>query len=158
MEGFDYVAAVAVVISFVSLMVVVFQLHDLMEQRKLESLTRLYDINRELIILGFRQPELFKILHDQQGADSSEIDPMVERHYLQLWLNQVVLIFYIQRRGLFAPDLRASWEADARDLLQQENLKRHWRRCRQFYPVSFQNYVDSLTDPEVKRGMSFPDS
>ena len=145
MDGFDYVAAVSVTLSFLSLMLVVFQLQELTEQRKLESLMRLYDINRQLLTLGFSQPELFNILHDQPGAD-----PMLERHYLQLWLNQVVLIFYIQKRGFFAPDLRARWEADARDLLRQENLKRHWRLCRQFYPASFQTYVDSLTGYEVE--------
>lgn len=145
MDGFDYVATVSVSLSFLSLMLVVFQLQELTEQRKLESLMRLYDINRQLLTLGFSQPELFDILHDRPGAD-----PMLERHYLQLWLNQVVLIFYIQKRGFFAPDLRVSWEADARDLLKQANLQRHWRLCRQFYPTSFQTYVDSLTGSQAE--------
>lgn len=139
MDGFNYFAAVSMTVSFFSLMVVIVQLGELIKQRRAEAVGKIFDINRQLITLGFSNPELFGILHDEPGSD-----PRLERAYLQLWLNQIVQIFYTQQRGFLAADLRVSLEADARDLLKQENLQRHWRLCRQFYPASFQTYLDTL--------------
>lgn len=140
MEGFDYhLAAVSVVISFVSIFLVVFQLHNHTEQRKLESLLQIKDINRQLLALGFANPELFEILHD-----SKEVDPVLERRYLQLWFNQMALIHAIHRRGLFPDELRESLERDMRDFLKLENMRTHWRRYGNFYPTSFQQFVDGL--------------
>lgn len=139
MHGFDYMAAVALAVSFYSFMMGIVQLKELLKQRKLDWVTRIFDVNRQLITLGFSHPELFDILHDLPGADAK-----LEQHYLQLWLNQAVQIFHTKERGFLEPELSASLEADFRDLLRQENMQRHWRLYRQFYPPSFQAYVDTL--------------
>lgn len=139
MGGFDYMAAVALAVSCHSFMMGIVQLKELLKQRKLDWVTRIFDVNRQLITLGFSQPELFDILHDVPGAD-----PRREQHYLQLWLNHAVQIFHTKERGFLEPELAASLEADFRDLLQQENMQRHWRLYRRFYSASFQTYVDTL--------------
>lgn len=145
MGSFDYVASVSVVLSFVSIFLVIFQLHNNTEQRKIESLIQIYDINRQLLSLAFSTPELFDVLHNGPNAD-----PIRERHYLQLWFNQFALIHAIHRRGLFQTDLRESMERDMRDFLAQENMQRHWRLYRNFYPSSFQDFVDNLITPAAK--------
>lgn len=63
MAPFDYVLAVALVFSFISIFLVVIQPHDLTAQRKIESLIQISNINRQLRTLGFSTPELFDILH-----------------------------------------------------------------------------------------------
>jgi hypothetical protein len=112
MDGFNYFAAVSMAVSFFSLMVVIVQLGELIKQRRADAVGRIFAINRQLITLGFSNPELFGILHAEPGSD-----PRLERAYLQLWLNQVVQIFYTQQRGFLAADLRVSLEADAREPL-----------------------------------------
>lgn len=143
MEGFDYLAAVSLVFSFISIFLVVIQLHDLTAQRKIESLIQISDINRQLLMLGFSMPELFDVLSGKPATD-----PALEQRYLQLWLNQMLLIHTIQCRGFFPADLRDSLERDMRDLLAMENAQAHWQRYRSFYPASFQTYVDGLTVTE----------
>lgn len=149
MESFDYLAAVSLVFSFVSIFLVIFQLHNHTEQRKIESLIQIYDINRQLLTLGFSMPELFDVLHDGKNSD-----PLRERHYLQLWLNQMALIHAITRRGFFPPDQRDSLERDMREFLAQGNMQQHWRLFRHCYPVSFQTFVDALVAPATKGGLS----
>ena len=149
MGSFDYVASVSVVLSFVSIFLVIFQLHNNTEQRKIESLIQIYDINRQLLTLGFSMPELFDVLHGSKNSD-----PIQERHYLQLWLNQMALIHAITRRGFFPQDQQDSLERDMREFLAQENMRQHWRLFRHCYPVSFQNHVDALVTTAAKGGPS----
>lgn len=148
MTEFDYLPAVAFVLSFISISLVLVQLNDQMKQRKIDSQIRIDDINRQLITLGFSHPELFKVLHGE------EADPIVERHYLQLWFNQFYLIYSYQTRGLFAQDRRESLERDIRDFFAQENMQRHWRHHRVYYPFSFQSFVDALAPSAAKDGPS----
>ena len=68
-------------LTFVGLLFVAWQMRDGNQQRKIESEIRMYDINRELIAMGFDKPELFEILKDTNKGDSE-----LERWYLQLWL------------------------------------------------------------------------
>jgi len=65
----QYVAVFSAAISFFGLLLVVIQLRDSNEQRKLESQIRLYDITRELISLGFSNPQLFEVLKDSENVD-----------------------------------------------------------------------------------------
>jgi len=138
MEGFDYLPAVAFVLSFISISLVLVQLNDQMKQRKIDADIRISDINRQLITLGFAYPALFGVL---QGETS---DPVAERRYLQLWFNQFDLIYTYKVRGLFSNEVRESLEHDIRDFLKPQNVQRHWREFRQYYPVSFQHFVNSL--------------
>ena len=53
-------------LTFAGLVFVAWQMRDANKQSKLESQIRLYDINRELISLGFSKPELFEVLKDEK--------------------------------------------------------------------------------------------
>ncbi len=136
----EAVAIFSTVISFVSLLLVILRLHSDGDQRRLESLIRIYDINRQLLTLGFSHPVLFGVLQD-----SKEVDPTWERHYLQLWLNQMALIHAYRKRGFFSDDLRSSLERDVREFMLMDNMQKHWKENRDVYPASFRHYVNSLT-------------
>lgn len=133
-----YVTLFTTLLSFAGWLLVVHQLRDATAQRRVESQLQLTTLNRELLTLGFSHPELFQVLHGRKA------DPLVERHYLQLWFNQFALIHSFHQRRLFAPELHASLERDLRDFLTQDNLRRHWQQHRQYYPGPFQAYVDGL--------------
>lgn len=135
----QYVAAFSAAMSFFGFLVVAFQLRDNTAQRKLESQIRLYDINRELISLGFSHPQLFEVLKDAEGVDAT-----VERRYLQLWLNQLSLIHAFKGRGVFGTEYQKSCEADLRDMMSMSNMQRQWRGHGEYYPASFQKSVNDI--------------
>lgn len=126
-------------LTFVGLAFVAWQMRDANRQRKLETQIRLYDINRELIAMGFSDDELFKVLED-----SDKVDETKERRYLQQWLNQLCLIDSFKRSGAFETDVRDSFEIDFRDMMLMNNMRRHWTRFKKYYPTSFQRSVDNL--------------
>jgi len=130
-------------ISFIGLLLVVLQLRDGNKQQELTSLVEIYDINRELISLGFAHPQLFAILSDTKGND-----PTWQRRYLQLWLNQLSLIHSYLKRSVFDAELKASLEREVADFMSMENMRSHWQRYGSMYPDSFQKLVNN----QVQRG------
>ena len=139
-----FVSLFSAAISFVGLLFVAVQMRAANRQRKLESQIRLYDINRELISMGFDKPELFDVL-----VDKHEVNPVTERRYLQLWLNQLALVNSFKLQGAFQPDVQESFETDFRDIMTMSNMHRHWRKYGKYYPASFQQMVnDTLKKSE----------
>jgi len=125
--------------TFAGLLFVAWQMRDANRQRKLETQIKLYDINRELISLGFTLPEMFRVLEDAKG-----IDPTIERRCLQLWLNQLALVDSFKRSGAFKRDVQDSFEADLRGMMSMQNLRRHWQEFGKIYPASFQKSVAEI--------------
>ena len=125
------------IISFIGLMLVVVQLREGNKQQELTSLVEIYDINRELIALGFSHPQIFAIL-----LDAKDVDPMWERRYLQLWLNQLSLIHSYLSRSVFDAERQASLERELADFMRMENMQRHWQQHGSFFPASFQRLVE----------------
>lgn len=128
-------------LTFVGLLFVAWQMRDANRQRRLETQIRLYEVNRELIALGFSEPKLFAILNGAEG-----IDPVVERRYLQLWLNLLSLIFSFQQTGGFQKDYQDSCEHDLRDTIMLPNMCRHWQKYGKYYPASFRTWVSEILD------------
>jgi hypothetical protein len=127
------------VISFLGFVVVIFQLRDSNRQTKLESQIRVHDITRELISLGFSNPQLFQVL-----KNAKEVDRTVEERYLQLWLNQLSLIHSFRESGAFEKDVQESFEIDLRDIVKMPNMRRHWRAVQKYYPASFRKSVNDI--------------
>lgn len=134
-----FVALFSAAISFAGLWLVVLQLRDSNRQKESESLVELYDINRQLLSLGFSHPQLFEILEDTKNAD-----PLWERRYLQMWLNQLSLSHAFLQRSVWQPELKESLERNLADFLTLRNMQRHWRHYGPFYPASFQKCVNDL--------------
>lgn len=137
----QFVAIFSVSISFFGLLLVVIQLHGSNQQRKLESQIHLYDLNRELLSLGFSNPQLFEVLTDAKG-----VNPTLEQRYLQLWLNLYSLVHAFGKSGVFHGDVEESFDVDFRDVLSMANMRRHWQRFGKYYPASFQKSVNDILD------------
>src|SRR5262245_50254757 len=117
----DYMSAVSLVFGCISICLVVFQQINDTRQRRIESLIRIYDGNRELLIEGFASPQLFKVL-----ADAPNVDPEEKRRYLQMWLNRVLMNYFILREAHFPADVRESLENDIRDFFFLKNMQEYW--------------------------------
>ena len=133
------VAAATAFIALLSLFAVIFQMRDSLHQRKLETQIRLYDINRDLLSLGFSHPNLFEVLSGKSphGTES-------EKRYLQLWLNQAALVHSFIHHKAFDKDVQDSFERDIHDVMNMENMKAHWQKVEKYYPASFQEFVKGL--------------
>lgn len=127
-------------ISAVGLLAVFVQLRRGTKQREAQSLVQVFDINRQLITLGFSQPDLFDVLDDATG-----VDPAREEHYLQLWLNQMWVIHFFLEQSFFPRGVREASFAALEDLAAMGNFRRFWARKRKFYPASFRKMVDDFT-------------
>ena len=137
----QWVSIFSASISFVGLIFVAVQLRDANRQRESESLVKIYDINRELLSLGFSHPKLFAILNDEQNAD-----PIWERYYLQMWLNQLSLIHTYLQDSVVRPELRESLIVALTEFMTAENMRRHWKAKGRFYPASFQKLVTGIIE------------
>ncbi|GEM_PF-2607585 len=126
-------------VTLAGFLLVAWQMRDGNRQRKIESQIQLQAVNRELLTLGFSNPELFKVLEDAE-----DVDPKIETYYLQLWLNQFCLFDALSRSGGFKRDVRDSLEIDFRDMMQMNNMRRLWKKCGKFYPASFQESVNDI--------------
>ena len=137
------IALFSALLSFAGWLLVVWQLRDGNAQRRLESLLQISSVNREIVALGFDHPELFQILHGKKA------DPILEQHYLQLWLNQFKVIHGFKERQALPQDLLDGLTRDIRDFMAQPNMHRHWISTRQFYPASFQSFVDEIANEKA---------
>jgi len=137
MEISEYIAVISTVISLTSLAVVVIELRHNRGQSKTSALIQIYDINRQLLSLGFSNPELFKII-----GSGSESEEEYGRRYLQLWLNQMALIHHLNQRGLFTEPQWNSLRADIDYFLTIPKMREHWKAYRRYYPGDFQIFLD----------------
>ena len=141
-------------ISFAGLVFVAVQLRDGNKQQQLASLVEIYDINRQLLALGFSHPKLFEILSDAPKADAA-----LERRYLQLWLNQLALIHSYMEEAVFKRELKDSLTREVAEFFSMTNMQHHWQRYGTVYPVSFQEFVsDVLKKNEPPKPAAQPDS
>lgn len=125
------------------LLLVVVQIRASTRQRESESLVEIYDINRQLLSLGFSHPQLFAILED-----AKDVDPVWERFYLQLWLNQLSLIHLYLKRSVFDHELQDFLQREIADFMTLTNVQKHWQQRGAFYPASFKKLVGEI----IKKG------
>ena len=134
----------ALIVSGCSLLLVGIQVKLLRNQLRLDALIRLKDINRELLVLGFTHPELFEVLN------GNAIDPEKEKRYLQLWLNQIDVIWHGLKSNLFTKDYEAGLRRDISDMFQLESMRKHWNIASVYYSRGFVKYINRIIDDIVK--------
>jgi hypothetical protein len=135
------VAIFSAAIAFAGLLLVAVQLHRATQQREAEALVKIYDVNRELLSLGFTHPQLFAILQDEEN-----VDPIWQRRYLQLWLNHLSLLHLYLTHSVFAAELEDSESHALAEFMTLKNMRRHWQKNGEFYPVSFQKRVNAIIE------------
>ncbi len=136
----DHIVSIfSAAVSFIGLLFVALQIRASTRQRESDSLVKITDINRELLSLGFSHPQLFTIMEDGKTAD-----PVWERRFLQLWLNQFSLVHSYLTQSVLRAELKENLERDLSDFMAMENMRRHWQRYGMLYPASFQKYVNAI--------------
>jgi hypothetical protein len=133
------IAVFSAAVSFLGLFFVGIQMRESRKQRETESLIQVLDVNRQLVILGFSHPQLFKILEGDKT-----VEPLLERYYLQLWLNQFSLIHSYFRNSFLKGERKENLERDLSDVMLMPNMQKHWHQFGKFYPASFQNYINGI--------------
>jgi hypothetical protein len=137
---FEHIASLTnIVISIIGLSIVILQLRIGNRQRESEALVKILDTNRHLLTLGFDRPEMFSILNDVK-----KVDPMAERYYLQLWLNQFSLVHSYLMNSMLRGELRDNLKRDVSDFMAMHNMRKHWNKYGRFYPSSFQDFVNGI--------------
>jgi hypothetical protein len=136
-----FVRLLSPAIAFAGFLLVILQLRRGTKQRELDSLVKIYDINRQLITLGFSHPQLFAVLQD-----STSPDPVWEKHYLQLWLNQLSLVHSYMYESIFKREIKDSLIRDLSDFMVMDNMQRHWLRYKTAYSAPFQKFVDGIIE------------
>lgn len=133
------VAVFSALIALAGLVFVGFQMRAATQQRRIESVQRLIDANRELLSLAFSHPTLFDVYND-----TGKPDPQWEKSYLQLWLNHLAMVHTLLKYRGFDPDFREGLEKDMADSFTLGNMQRHWLKVGQFYSTSFQKRVNAI--------------
>ena len=145
------ISLASAIISLIGLLIVAWQLRDGNRQQELQSMIKLYDINRDLLSLGFSTPALLEVLEDKSIADS-----LAEKRYLQLWLNQLSLSFSFLQRSVFQAELQDELRRNLMDFLGMKNMQKHWQQYGSFYPDSFQRYVNEFLKKDEPPAASHP--
>lgn len=152
------VAYTGQIITFCTVLFLYVQVRLFSRQLKLESLIRLKENNREILALGFDHPELFNVLN------GNEVDPEFEKRYLQLWLNQMDIVWHAQHTGLLFKQDAQALRKDTVDFFMLPSMQKHWILVRGYYPKGFQVYIDDIirnivssTSP-INRGIYTPAS
>ncbi len=140
-EMFELKVTLDNLLTFAGLVFVALQIRDATKQSKLGSQIQIQGINRELIAMGFSKPELFEIM---DGKGTKKVNSMLERRYLQLWLNLLSLFHSLKEAGVLQKDYRESCERDLRDMFALPNMRRHWQEYGKYYPTSFQKSVNDI--------------
>lgn len=122
-----------------SLCVVAKQQHDANRQRESEAMLKLYDINRQLITLGFSHPELFDVMEDEHIQNS-----LFEKRYLQLWLNQLAVSHAFLKRAVSQREFKEELRRNLEDFISMKLMQNHWQHHFMFYTDSFQRRVNGI--------------
>lgn len=133
----EIIALTSTAVSLVSLFIVFWELRAGRQQKRATALIQVYDINRQLMSLGFDKPSLFKAIGSSSGEDE------IHRRYLQLWLNQIALIIELKEQNLFSPAQWKSLETDIGYFVEKPKFRKSWPEFRRFYPDHFQSLIDT---------------
>jgi hypothetical protein len=142
---------IATTLSLVSLTVVFWELRQGRKQNRTSALIQIYDINRQLLGMGFDRPEFFRAIGGGAGEDESV------RRYLQLWLNQIALIVHLHEQNLLTRSQWMSLETDIESLFENSELKNLWPDFRPYYPEPLRSFLDrKVADIEAKEKAEAP--
>lgn len=133
------ISGAALVVSIGTGVFVYIQVRGYLKQLRFDALSRVLEINRTLLSLGFQNGALFDVL---EGRSIPNVQ--IEKRYLQMWLNQIHLLWLAHREDLIDAD---HWEGHSRDFVSfvsLPNFKAHWQHTREFYSPDFGSFVDGL--------------
>jgi len=92
--------------------------------------------NRDLLKLAFSNPELFSLFEDGIIQNESK-----RRHYIQMWLNHIFLMWEAHEQELLSD---SEWYSDKKDIADFFTIKavsKHWNEVKTFYPPDFVQFI-----------------
>ena len=130
-------APVGAVIGLLTLIAVVVQLRLLRKQLQFDSMLKIHAGTRDLNLLAFEHPEFAvpRVSGDTASRSKAEVAA-------QLWLNQIHLMYLGNQFSLYSPEQWRAFEADIRDFVRKKPIEAYWKQAREFYPRSFQRFLD----------------
>jgi len=133
------ISTLALLVAIGSGAFVAVQVRAYLRQLRFDALSRILEVNRQLLLVGFEHPELLTVLEGQTIADFR-----MQKRYFQMWLNQVHLMWLAHKENLID---ETYWDGHSRDfisLANLENFKTHWEGAKTYYEGEFRVFVDSL--------------
>ena len=125
--------------SSISIFFVFSQVKGMMKQLFLDNYTRISEVNRSLIVLGFSDHDLFSIL------DGCNIPNNVkQKRYIQLWLNQADIIITAHKLGILNDSSWNALQADLTDFFLLPPVKKRWENVKQYYNKDMIVFVDDI--------------
>ena len=134
-----FFSLLAVIISCGGLFYVIQQVRLLKRQLQVDFKSRAAAVNRELLGLAFNNPELFLLFEDKPLQSKSK-----QRHYIQMWLNHISLMWDARQQKLLSD---AEWYSDTKDIadfFSIEIVRTHWEEVKSFYPPDFVGFISTL--------------
>src|SRR5437016_6124612 len=95
------ISGAALFVSLATFLFVVVQVRAYLRQLRFDSLSRILETNRELLVIGFEHPDLLSVLEGEPLQDSRR-----QKRYLQLWINQMNMMWIAQQNGMID---RTTW-------------------------------------------------
>lgn len=140
-----FIASGALCIALISALFVFFQLRVGKKQVSLEHFSKIIAVNRELLTLGFQDPELFRVIDGKKIEDEVKL-----RKYLQLWVNQTDLIFKAKKAKVLDKETIKALDSDVAELFALQEMRKHWNEVGQYYSKDMQAYINRLINITAK--------
>lgn len=103
------------------------------------SINKIYDINRELIKIGFEEPVLFSVLREEAVDD---IEAERKTKYIQLWINHLSVIWESYDNGFIREEQWISIKRDIIYTMALDSMQEHWRNVKAVYPDGFTQLIE----------------
>lgn len=143
----DSIALISLVLSVVSIAMVVVQFNASIEQQKLSSLLEILTTNRELMLTSFEYPEFAAIFYQSEESDLGAL-----KRYKQLWLNHMLIMYYIGKKGMYDKGLSAMLSGEVEEFLRYPMMRAHWDRYQKHYPKDFRAAMNRSLAKHEKSG------
>ena len=104
-------------------------------QLKLDTLFKISEINRELLIFGIERPELLEILGN--GMPTSD----EQRRYLQLWINQADIVYQAASQKLLTKEVSAALTRDIGEFFRKDGVILYWKEVEGYYSEGLRRFL-----------------
>jgi hypothetical protein len=113
----EHANAGLLVVALVGICFTLTQLVLLRRQLKLDTLIKIIDSNRAIVSVGIEHPQIWPNIGANEW-DAVHGQAEARRHYLQLWINHMQLMWGAWRQGVVSREEWNAYRADMADLLQ----------------------------------------
>lgn len=133
------IGIMALLISLGSLCYVKIQVDAFIRQQKIDVHSRIIEINRNLMGMGFEHPDLLKVVDGQRIEN-----PLRQKKFIQLWINQFELMWRARKARMIDD---AYWDALQQDIMffyKLDFVAEHWKTAKHYYAIDYAGFIDQI--------------